>query len=139
MNMNTTSQITKRERMRLNIQQQNVERQRLAERLEIGMTLCNRDGTSWAILLADASQSGQFRYQVFDAKGFAYHSTHPSLRQAFDDAFTSGFRILDHGALDRLAATETWRKGMAFQAIRDDYNAGRISWDTMVQRAKAIE
>jgi len=116
----------------------NSEIKNLSEELKIGTTLINNDRDSWAIFLEDASSPGKYRYQVFDRRGFSYHSTHDTLEKALSDAYLSGYKTLDPNSLNRLAATEEWRLGTEIQADRDLYNRCAISWDEFIARVKKI-
>lgn len=106
--------------------------------LRLGLILTNTDHDSWALFLEDASTQGKVRYQTFDAKGFHGHLTHNNLDEALQDAFQSGYRYPDDGALERVAGTPEWETGMAIQSVRDDYNRGKITWDQMFARIAEI-
>lgn len=107
--------------------------------LQPGLTLSNKSKDSWAILLPDASQPSQFRYQLFDSKGFISHHVESSLDKALEAAFSCGYSSIDAGALDRESKTQEWAKGMAIQAIRDQYNYGKISWDELFVQLKEVQ
>lgn len=111
----------------------------LESKLEIGMTLTNNAHDAWAILLEDASNPGQHRYQCFDAKGFSSHHTFKTLHEALKEAFACGYRTQDDGALDRLSITPEWAKGMAIQAIRDKYNSSQIDWNRMLELIRELD
>ena len=111
----------------------------LKSELVPGMTLKNAGNDAWVLLLEDASNAGKFRYQCFDAKGFSGHHTFNTLEDALTDAFYSGYRYKDDSnVLDRLSKTHEWSRGMAIQAIRDEYNSGQIDWDQMVELIREL-
>lgn len=113
--------------------------EKLVSDLKIGMTLTNNAHNAWAILLEDASNPGQHRYQCFDSKGFSSHHTFKTLHEALKEAFLCGYRTQDDGALDRIAITPEWARGMAVQAIRDRYNSGQINWEEMLQLIREVD
>lgn len=108
--------------------------------LELGMTLKNTNNDGWVLLLEDASSPNHFRYQCFDALGFASHHTFNTLEEALTEAFNSGYRYKDDSnVLDRLSKTNEWNRGMAIQAIRDKYNSGKIDWNRMLELMREMD
>lgn len=141
--MNTESnkverQQLRRARVRIIVNERRATLDALREKLAVGLILANTARDSWALFLHDFSAPSKFRYQTFDAKGFLGHMIHNTLNEALEDAFQTGYRIPDEGALDRVACTEAWTVGMAIQAVRDRYNQGDITLDEMWTYLKEI-
>lgn len=67
-----------------------------------GLELRHRNGGSWVLILADASEPGKYRYQIFDHDGVQAHESFPSLREALEGAWAAGYRERDIGAMDRV-------------------------------------
>ena len=111
----------------------------LSRLLKPGLTLANSTNSMWAVILKDASNEGCFRYQVFDENGFMSHHTTSTIKEALREAFESGFRNHDQGALEKLSVTSKWQLGLQMQCVRDNYNAGRISWDEMLKDIKRLK
>lgn len=128
----------RRQRVKKLLDERNDQLNSLRKLLTLGLTLSNKDKESWAIFLEDASAPGEVRYQTFDKRGFSGHYTFHDLDSALKDAFTSGYRYVDDGALDRVSLTDEWNCGMAIQYIRDQYNAGKLSWDDMFSKINQI-
>ena len=116
-------------------------RNRLADlkaNLVEGMTLSNATKDSWVILLQDASKPGMYRHQSFRINGFYGHSTHGTLEKALEDAFQCGYAYEDEGALDRVAQTEEWRRGILQLDVIQRYNSDLITMDQVRKEMKDI-
>lgn len=89
---------------------------------------------AWAFVLADASCPGRFRIQYFDLDGFSGHHVHKTVEEAIEDMVTSGYRQIDIGALDRVAATDRWALGAKRAAIMQRHQSGMDEWATTVAK-----
>ena len=108
---------------------------RIAAGLRLGLEL---KGThAWCLLLQDASSPGQYRYQVFDERGFSGHSTHPNLEAALVAAFQEGFCEEGEGALLRLYGSDSWQHGMRAAGLIQEVNSGQITHEQAEQRYSA--
>ncbi|AJW47577.1 hypothetical protein DEE91_23770 [Ralstonia pickettii] len=94
---------------------------------------------AWAFVLADVSCPGRFRIQYFDLDGFSGHYVHKTLEEAVEDMVTSGYRQIDTGALDRVAATERWALGVKRSAIMQRHQSGMIDWATAVGELSILQ
>lgn len=52
---------------------------------------------------------------------------------------TSGYRQIDTGALDRVAATERWALGVKRSAIMQRHQSGMIDWATAVGELSILQ
>lgn len=102
-----------------------------------GTTLRNTAGTAWTIILPDASEPGRWRHQMFDASGFSGHCTRDTADAALLDAIDCGYYRPDPDALDRVSVTPKWAHGTRCNAIRQELNAGLITWTEAVARMSA--
>jgi hypothetical protein len=102
----------------------------------VGIECTSRNRDSWAFILPEVSQSSeyQFRIQSFDQDGFLGHFCYASLEAAINALLSDGYRIIDAGALDRLASTQRWSQGVKRQEIRTIFNSGLISMTEMAKR-----
>lgn len=82
----------------------------------------------WAFVLPDASQPSMYRVQVFDPRGFLSHHTEGSLAACVETMVREGYRTEDAGALDRLARTPEWLRGVEVLALVQRLNAGALSF-----------
>ena len=94
---------------------------------------------AWAFVLADVSCPGRFRIQYFDLDWFSGHYVHKTLEEAVEDMVTSGYRQIDTGALDRVAATERWALGVKRSAIMQRHQSGMIDWATAVGELSILQ
>lgn len=78
-----------------------------------------------ALLLPDASHPGKFRYQSYDRRGFYSHSTHDTPEEALEEMVKNGVTIPAHGAIDEMAQTRTWQRGMRAAADIQAHSSGK--------------
>ena len=72
-----------------------------------------QDGSErWQMILRDASESGKWRTQSFDRKGFSGHMVYATRALAIEAAATSGFTQRDDLALDRIQDTPEFQRGL---------------------------
>ena len=84
----------------------------------------------YGFVLADASQEGAFRYQLFDAKGFFSHSTCDSADEAVVELCDNGYCVLAPGdTLDKLSQTRDWKFGTESLALHNAVASGQKSWE----------
>ncbi|MBB4868161.1 hypothetical protein HNP46_007081 [Pseudomonas nitritireducens] len=110
----------------------------LVGQLEVGLTLkhCMRD--AWGIILPDASQPGRFRWQAFQRDGFTGRNTFDSMEECLGDLVDDGYGAPDPGALDRVADTVEWRRGMEIVGLIQSCNAGLLSFENAMQQREEI-
>lgn len=104
----------------------------------LGVQLKSPLSERYTVILPDASEPGYFRLQYFDASGFSGHSTFETAEQALHEAVVEGLTEDAPGALERLSTTETWRLGVEAQGYRDLYNAGRMTFEAMLQAINGL-
>lgn len=104
----------------------------------VGLTFKHRSNESWGILLEDASQPGRYRWQQFKTDGFTGHCTHDTPELCLGDMLDDGYVEHDPGALDRLAATTEWQRGMEIVALIQACNAGQISFEEACLQRRVI-
>lgn len=129
-------------RMLRQLQEKNARYQRVMfavlERGE-GLTLKHGSMDQWAVLLADASNPGKFRYQQFDASGFIGHVTKSSLDEAALDAFQCGFtELAADDVLVRISATEEWRIGSIRNDLIRKVNCGELTHEEADRQYEAL-
>jgi len=105
----------------------------------IGLTLKHPTDERWGMILPDASSPGRYRWQGFRADGFTGHCTFDSAELCLGDMIDSNLEVPDPGALDRLAATSTWKRGSEILSLVHACNAGLISWDEANAQAEVIK
>lgn len=82
----------------------------------------------YGFVLADASEEGAFRYQLFDAKGFYGHSTFTTVEEAILELCDNGFsELVAADTLDRFSATREWKFSTDKLALRTALEAGRYT------------
>lgn len=110
----------------------------LVGQLEVGLTLkhCRRD--AWGIILPDASQPGRYRWQAFQSDGFTGHVTFDSMEECLGDLVDDGYGTPDPGALDRVADTVEWRRGMEVVGLIQSCNAGLLSFEDAMRQREEI-
>lgn len=104
----------------------------------VGVQLKSPLSERYTVILPDASEPGLFRLQYFDASGFSGHSTYNTAEQALHEAIVEGLTEDAPGALERLSVTGTWRLGVEAQGYRDLFNAGRMSFEDMLEAINAL-
>lgn len=105
----------------------------------MGFTLKHGSMESWGIILPDASDPGRYRWQGFREDGLTGHCTFDTPQLCLGDMLDDGYEHPDPGALDRLAATPKWARGMEVIAVIQACNCGLISWEEANQRHAQIK
>lgn len=105
----------------------------------LGLTLKHCRSELWGILAADASEPGRYRWTIFSKDGFQGHSTQDTPELCIGDMLDDGFTIPDMGALERLAGTTEWQRGMEVCAVIQACNAGLLSWQEANNRYAEID
>lgn len=83
----------------------------------------------YGFVLPDASQEGAFRYQLFDKKGFFFHSTHNTADEAILELCESGYcELVPEDTLDKLSQTRDWKFGTEALALRQAVESGVMTW-----------
>lgn len=84
------------------------------------------NGTRYCAILEEPDSSGQGRIVYFDADALHRHQVHRSPAEALEQALTQGYVERANGTMDRLAATEAWRRGLAYSELVGRYASGEI-------------
>ncbi|MFC0668589.1 hypothetical protein ACFSKY_23200 [Azotobacter chroococcum] len=105
----------------------------------MGFTLKHGQHDAWGMICPDASEPGRYRWQAFRRDGFTGHSTFDSSEQCLGDLVDNGYTLPDPGALDRLADTVEWQRGMEVVAVIQACNAGRMSYEDALRAREAID
>ena len=105
----------------------------------IGLELAHKDHPSWAVILPDASSVGKYRYQAFSKDGFYAHVSRDTVVEILLEAVSDGFTEPDNGALERLAGTSQWRKGLRVTDLLTAVNAGRMTHEQAEKEYEALE
>lgn len=83
----------------------------------------------YGFVLADASEEGSFRYQLFDARGFFSHSTFSTAEEALLELCDNGYNeVAPSDTLDKMSQTREWKFGTECLALRTAVSSGRKSW-----------
>lgn len=101
-----------------------------------GIEFKSRSSNQWAFVLPDASEPGKQRIQYFDDRSFFSHHPYSTIAEAVMAMVSEGYREEDSGALDRVSATETWRKGTAVAALKMKLDRGLIDWKAFLELAE---
>jgi len=104
----------------------------------VGVECRDRSRQQWAFVAPETGEPGQFRVQYFDEDGFTGHYVHSKLEEALESMLREGYRILDAGALDKVAATARWARGVKVAALRQRCQEGLMSFADMVDAIKAL-
>ncbi|WP_137887474.1 hypothetical protein [Pseudomonas sp. 2FE] len=103
-----------------------------------GLTLKDSKRDAWGIVLPDASQAGRYRWQAFQRDGFTGHCTHDTPELCVGDMLDDGYTMVDLGALDRLATTVEWQRGMEVVAVIQACNTGLLSFEDAMRKREEI-
>ncbi|MGF6603983.1 hypothetical protein P3T23_008738 [Paraburkholderia sp. GAS448] len=103
----------------------------------IGIECRKADRETWAFVLPDACGDKPWRIQQFDQNGFVGHLCFDTITEAVEDMLRMGYRTVDVGALDRVAATDRWALGIRRAAIIQRHQEGLISYAQMVEELSA--
>ncbi len=104
----------------------------------VGVECRDKTGRRWAFVAPETGEPGQFRVQYFDEDGFTGHYVHSKLEEALESMLREGYRIVDAGALDKVAATARWARGVKVAALRQRCQEGLMSFQEMVEALKAV-
>ena len=99
----------------------------------IGVECRMKHRDSWAFILPEASGGKPWRIQQFDRDGFIGHLCFDSIPEAIEEMLRMGYKIVDVGALDRVAATDRWARGVRRSGIMQRHQEGLISYAQMVE------
>jgi hypothetical protein len=112
---------------------------RFANGNPIGIECKSGDSNRWGFILPEVSSNEySFRVQYFDEQGFSGHMCYQSLEKATNALISDGYRVVDSGALDRLASTETWSQGLKRNEVRTRFNRGLISYAEMIEEFNSM-
>lgn len=103
----------------------------------LGVECRMKDRDSWAFVLPNVSGDKPLRIQQFDLNGFIGHLCFDTIAEAVEEMLRMGYRTLDSGALDRIAATDQWALGIRRAAIMQRHQEGLISYAQMVEHLSA--
>ena len=92
----------------------------------------------WAFVAPETGVPGQFRVQYFDEDGFTGHFVHTKLEEAVESMLREGYRVIEAGALDKIAATPRWARGVQVATLRQRCQEGLMSFAEMVEAMKAL-
>lgn len=104
----------------------------------VGIECRDKASQRWAFVAPETGEPGQFRVQYFDEDGFTGHYTHSKLEEAVESMLREGYRIVEAGALDKVAATARWTRGVQVAALRQRCQEGLMSFSEMVEALKAL-
>ena len=92
------------------------------------LTLSSTD--NYCIFSEDASESGRFRYQVFNKTGFIGHTTRDTVGEVLLEAFKDGFRTIESSfVLGEFSRTVEWQRGSLVNDLVQKVNRGILSYD----------
>ncbi|NVL49989.1 hypothetical protein F2S72_09585 [Pseudomonas syringae pv. actinidiae] len=90
--------------------------------------------------LADASEEGAFRYQLFDAKGFFAHSTFTTAEEAILELCDNGYHeLVAADTLDKFSATREWKFSTEALALRTGVQTGRYTHQEALRKYADLE
>lgn len=92
----------------------------------------------WAFVAPETGVPGQYRVQYFDEDGFTGHYVHTKLEEAVESMIREGYRVIEPGALDRIAATARWARGVQVAALRQRCQEGLMSFPDMLEAMKVL-
>lgn len=104
----------------------------------VGIECRDKSSQRWAFVAPETGEPGQFRVQYFDEDGFTGHYAHSKLEEAVEAMLREGYRRIDVGALDRVAATPRWARGVKVASLRQRCQEGLMSFPEMVEALKAL-
>jgi hypothetical protein len=104
----------------------------------VGIECQSSSRQAWAFVAPEPGESGHFRIQYFDEDGFSSHYVHRELTDAVETMLNEGYRDVDAGALDRMAATPRWARGVKVAALRQKCQEGLMTFPEMVEAIKAL-
>ena len=104
----------------------------------IGVECRMKDRQSWAFVLPHASGERAWRIQQFDMDGFVGHLCFDSLEEAVEEMLRMGYCMADRGALDRIASTGRWTRGVRRSAVMQRHQEGLITYRQMIEETAAL-
>ncbi|MBK3780157.1 hypothetical protein G3A43_07790 [Paraburkholderia aspalathi] len=104
----------------------------------IGVECRSTSLQNWAFVVPETGVPGQFRVQYFDEDGFTGHCVHSKMEEAVETMLREGYRIAEAGALDKVASTARWARGVHVAALRQRCQEGLMSFSDMVEAIKAL-
>lgn len=104
----------------------------------VGVECRMEDRDSWAFVLPETSDARPWRIQQFDQDGFVGHLCFGSLEEAVEEMLRMGYRVVESGALDRIASTARWARGVRRAALMQKHQEGLISYRQMVEELSAL-
>lgn len=105
----------------------------------IGSIFKDKQGR-YGFVLADASEEGSFRYQLFDAKGFFSHSTFTTADEAILELCDNGYcELAPSDTLDKMTQTRDWKFGTEALALRTAVEMGRKTWQEAEREYARLE
>ncbi|VVE17514.1 MULTISPECIES: hypothetical protein [Pandoraea] len=99
----------------------------------VGIECRNSNREAWAFVLPEASGDQPWRIQQFDQDSFIGHMCFDTIEEAVEEMLRMGYRRVDVGALDRVAATDRWALGVRRSAIMQRHQEGLISYRQMAE------
>jgi len=97
-----------------------------------------KDRDSWAFVLPDASGAKGWRVQQFDLDGFVGHLCFDSVEEAVEDMLRMGYTVTECGALDRIASTSRWTRGVRRSAVMQRHQEGLVTYRQMIEEMAAL-
>ncbi|WP_241023823.1 hypothetical protein [Burkholderia sp. Ac-20365] len=97
------------------------------------------DRRQWCFIVEEMSSAeDKWRIQFFDEDGFVGHGCEKTLEKAVERIVQEGYRTIDPGALDRIASTPRWARGVKVATIRQKHQEGLIDFQQMCTEMKAL-
>jgi len=93
----------------------------------------------WAFVADEIGVPGEFRVQYFDEDGFTGHLVYKTVEEAVESMLLERYRIVEPGALDRIAATARWARGVKVATLRQQAQEDLISFTEMLDAIQALE
>ena len=108
---------------------------------ELGMGMIYKNSINqYGFALADPSEEGAFRYQLFDAKGFFGHSTFTTAEEAILELCDNGFtELVAIDTLDKFSATREWKFSTEALALRTGVETGKYTWKEAQRKYADLE
>lgn len=94
-----------------------------------GMEFQNGDGVRYAVIVPEMSdpERGSYRLQYFDKDGFSSHETVKDIEAAVELMVESGFVNQVQGALEQMAVTPEWNRGIELTGLIARLNGREIT------------
>lgn len=104
-----------------------------------GIEYKHSERDAWAFVLPDVSEGNDaYRVQYFDADGFASHHPTKTMEAAVIDMVMAGFVVETSGALDQMATTPRWKRGITVAGWIQELNAGEITHREFLERQRNL-